>query len=147
MLSYEVTLDRVDECVSTARIERAAITVGSGQDGRVAAFNPAELLLAAVGACMLKNIERVAPLLKLRFSAVHIELRGERRDVPPGMARIDYRILVDTEEDERRLKLLHRNVRHYGTVFNTVAQGTPVSGTLVRGRARRDRAEVPGAHP
>ncbi|MCK9365774.1 MAG: OsmC family protein [Metallibacterium scheffleri] len=41
--------------------------------GRVDAFNPAELLLAAVGACMMKNIERVAPIIGFKFRGVHIE--------------------------------------------------------------------------
>jgi len=147
LLSYDVTLDRVDESVSAARTRQAAITVGTGQNGRVAALNPAELLLAAVGACMLKNIERVAPLLKLDFSGVHIELHGERRDVPPGLARIDYRILLDTEEEERRLELLHRNLRQYGTVFNTVAPGTMISGTLSRGPVPAGRLRDPGPRP
>jgi acetyl-CoA carboxylase carboxyltransferase component len=41
-------------------------------------------------------------------------------------------IVVDTDEPDRRLDLLHDNVRKYGTVFNTVAPGTELSGTLRR---------------
>jgi hypothetical protein len=40
------------------------------------------------------------------------------------MESIEYEIVVDTEEPDRRLTLLHDNVRKYGTVFNTVAPGT-----------------------
>ena len=49
-----------------------------------------------------------------------------------GMASIDYEILVDTDEDDRRIALLRDNVRKYGTVFNTVAPGTSLSGTMRR---------------
>lgn len=41
-------------------------------------------------------------------------------------------ILVDTDEDDRRIALLHDNVRKYGTVFNTVAPGTALAGTMRR---------------
>jgi hypothetical protein len=50
------------------------------------------------------------------------------------MERIDYEIVVDTDEPDRRLELLHDNVRKYGTVFNTVAPGTDLEGVLVRAK-------------
>jgi hypothetical protein len=53
------------------------------------------------------------------------------------MARIDYEILVDSDEPDRRLELLHHNVQKYGTVFNTVAPGTELSGTLRRAPSTR----------
>jgi len=48
------------------------------------------------------------------------------------MSRIEYEITVDTDESNHRLALLHDNVRKYGTVFNTVAPGTELAGTLRR---------------
>jgi uncharacterized OsmC-like protein len=98
--------------------------------GRSDAFNPAELLLAALAACMIKGIERVAPIIKFTYRGVEVRLSGVRQDAPPKMARIDYEIVVDTDEPERKLELLHENVRRYGTVFNTVAPGTMLSGML-----------------
>jgi uncharacterized OsmC-like protein len=133
MLTYDVTLDRVDAHGSTARCKSACIVVDSALAGRADAFNPAELLLAAVGACMLKNIERVAPILGFRFRGVQIAVHGERQDAPPKMQHIRYRIVVDTDEADHRLALLHRNVQQFGTVFNTVAAGTPLDGTIERG--------------
>jgi hypothetical protein len=59
-------------------------------------------------------------------------VHGVRQDVPPRMERIDYEIVVDTGEPDRRLELLHENVRKYGTVFNTVAPGTELNGVLIR---------------
>ena len=48
------------------------------------------------------------------------------------MERITYEIVIDTDEPDRRLDLLHENAKKYGTVFNTVAPGTALSGGLVR---------------
>jgi hypothetical protein len=55
-----------------------------------------------------------------------------RQDTPPRMESITYEILVDTDEPDRRLDLLHENVKKYGTVFNTVAPGTELTGVLRR---------------
>ena len=96
------------------------------------AFNPAELFLAAIAACMIKGIERVAPMLHFQFRGVEVRLHGVRQDSPPFMSSISYELTVDTDEDDRRLDLLHQNVRKYGTISNTVAAGTKPEGKIVR---------------
>ena len=102
--------------------------------GRPDAFNPAELLLAAVAACMIKGIERVAPMLGFEFDGVEVRLQGQRQDSPPKMVAITYEVIVDTHESDQRLALLHTNIRKYGTISNTVSAGTELSG-VVRRRA------------
>ena len=59
MLEYSVEARRVDAHGSLATTKQAEITLDTDVGGRVDAFNPAELLLAAVAACMIKGIERV----------------------------------------------------------------------------------------
>jgi anion-transporting ArsA/GET3 family ATPase len=83
-------------------------------------LNPAELLLAALSARMIKGIERVVPMLKFSLRGVEILVHGVRQDVPPRMERSDYEIVADTDEPHRRLELMHDNVKKYGTMFNTV---------------------------
>jgi uncharacterized OsmC-like protein len=100
--------------------------------GRPDAFNPAELLLAAIAACMIKGIERVTPMLKFKLRGVEIRLHGVRQGSPPKMVAVDYDLIVDTDEDDRRLELLHLNVRKFGTVFNTVAAATKLEGVIRR---------------
>lgn len=46
--------------------------------------------------------------------------------------RIDYDIVVDTYESDQRLDLLHRNLRKYGTISNTLADVTELVGTIRR---------------
>jgi uncharacterized OsmC-like protein len=101
-------------------------------EGREDAFNPAELFLAAVAACMIKGIERVMPMLKFELRGVEVKLHGVRQDAPPKMISVDYEIIVDTDEDDRRLDLLHTNVRKFGTISNTVAEATKLEGSIRR---------------
>jgi hypothetical protein len=48
------------------------------------------------------------------------------------MISIDFELIVDTDENDRRLELLHTNVRKYGTISNTVAAATELTGRIVR---------------
>jgi len=50
------------------------------------------------------------------------------------MSSISYQLIVDTDEDDRRLDLLHYNVRKYGTIFNTVAAATKLEGEIIRAK-------------
>ncbi len=132
MLEYRVEARRVDAHGSVVRCKDAEVRLDTDVNGSRDAFNPAELLLAALAACMIKGIERAAPMLKFGFRGVEVRLHGVRQDAPPKMSDIDYEIVVDTDEDDRRIELLHTNVRKYGTIFNTVSAAARLSGQMIR---------------
>lgn len=131
-LTFAVEAWRVDAHGSRASCKDTELLLDTDLAGRRDALNPAELLLAALAACMLKGIERVTPILGFSLRGVRVLMHGVRQDVPPRMESISYEIIVDTDEPDRRLALLHDNVRKYGTVFNTVAPGTALAGQLRR---------------
>lgn len=133
-VGYDVVAKRTHGHGSTARCKDAEITLDTDVQGRPDAFNPAELLLAAVAACMIKGIERIAPMNHFTFRGVEIRLHGIRQDSPPFMSSISYELIVDTDEDDRRLDLLHHNVQKYVTIFNTVAAATRLEGKILRAR-------------
>jgi uncharacterized OsmC-like protein len=132
MLEYDVVAKRIDAHGSLARCKDAEIILDTDANGRTDAFNPAELFLAAIAACMIKGIERVTPMLHFDLRGVEIHLHGVRQDSPPKMISIDYELIIDTDEDDRRLDLLHQNVRKYGTITNTVAAATKLEGVIKR---------------
>jgi uncharacterized OsmC-like protein len=132
MLEYRVLARRLDAHGSEATAKEARLTLDTDINGRPDAFNPAELFLAAIAACMIKGIERVAPMIHFQFEGVEVKLHGLRQDAPPMMVEVNYEIIVATAEDDRRLELLHTNVRKYGTISNTVARATKLEGTIRR---------------
>lgn len=134
-LTFHVTAERIDAHGSLARCKQAQVALDTDLGGTPAAFNPAELLLAALAACMIKGIERVTPMLKFSLRRVEVRIDAVRQDVPPRLESIDYEILVETEEPDHRLELLHENVRKFGTVYNTIAPGTTLRGKLRRAGA------------
>lgn len=132
MLEYHVTARRIDSHGSEASAKAATIMLDTAMAGREDAFNPAEMLLASLAACMLKGAERVAPMLEFDLRGVEVSLHGQRQDSPPKMIRIAYEIVVETDESDQRLDLMHRNLRKYGTISNTLAEATELVGTIRR---------------
>jgi uncharacterized OsmC-like protein len=132
MLTYDVSAKRVDSHGSLAQAKQAEIVLDTDMAGRLDAFNPAELFLASIAACMLKGIERVTPMLNFNLRGVTVSLHGERQDSPPKMVSVTYVLTVDTDESDQRLELLHKNVRKFGTIFNTVAEAVALTGSIRR---------------
>ncbi len=93
-----------------ARCKEAKVPLDAALEGRSDAFNPAELLLAALAACMTKSTLRAASVNGFEVRAVEVRLKAIRQDSPPRMARIEYELFVDTDGPDRRLDLIHRNV-------------------------------------
>ena len=81
---------------------------------------------------MLKSIERVTPLLTFDIRGVDVRIEAQRQDSPPRLVNLTYALVIDSDETDQRLELLHPNVRKYGTIFNTLAESTGLSGTLTR---------------
>ncbi len=131
-MTFDVRSEWINHTASVSYCKNAKIDLDTNMEGNPEAFNPAELLLAALSACMIKGIERVAPILKFEFTGAEVILHGIRQDVPPKMESIEYEIVVDTNEVDSRLELLHKNIKQYGTVFNTVVSGTALTGTIRR---------------
>jgi uncharacterized OsmC-like protein len=91
---------------------------------------PADLLAAALAACMLKNVERFAGILPFRYQQARIEVEVEREEPPPRIVRARYTLTIATDEPDHRLDLLHRNILRFGTITNTLAAACELSGTI-----------------
>ncbi|MGZ8786109.1 MAG: OsmC family protein [Acidimicrobiia bacterium] len=100
---------------------------------------PADLLCAALAACLLKNVERYSELLPFHYEAATVTVEAERRDAPPALTRMHYRLELVTDEPAHRVELMHRNVRKFGTITNTLAAALELTGEVVT----RNPAEVP----
>jgi len=129
---YRVVARRIDSHGSLAKAKQAEVVLDTDLAGRQDAMNPVELLLSALAACMLKGLERVTPMLKFRIDGAEVSLEAVRQDAPPKLTLIRYEIVVDSDESDQRLDLLHRNILKYGTISNTLGGAVPLEGTLRR---------------
>lgn len=126
-----------------ARVKAPGVATGTAKDREVE-FDasrtgssdlpgPAELLALSFAACLLKNVERFSHLLSFDYDGASVIIDAERQDSPPRFTTIRYELRINTCEDAHRVELLHRNLRRYGTVYNTLAATCDVDGTLVAG--------------
>jgi uncharacterized OsmC-like protein len=112
MLEYRVSARRIDAHGSVATTKEAEVVLDTDIGGRPDAFNPAELFLASIAACMIKGIERVTPMLKFDLRGVEVKLHGIRQDSPPKIVSVGYELIVDTDETDQRLELLRNDLEH-----------------------------------
>jgi uncharacterized OsmC-like protein len=131
MMTFQVSAHRLDASGSTVRSKNAEFTIDTSISGRLDTFNPVELLLASLAACIIKGIERVARTLGIEFETVDVSLTAHR---PIDGARIDdivYLVTINTTADQSKLDLLHKNLMKFGTIYNTIKSGTNLSGSIV----------------
>ncbi len=118
------------QSMALANLEEIKIDTSAGTDERLP--SPAELLLTALAGCILKNVERYSKILHLPYRCAQITVRGWRQDRPPAMQKIVYELFIDTDVDDKKLDLWHRNILRFGTITNTLAKAVDLSGTISR---------------
>jgi len=64
------------------------------------------------------------------YSRASADVDLERRDAPPAIVRAGYVLEVHTDEPASRCALLHKNVRKFGTITNTLESACELEGTL-----------------
>lgn len=131
MMTFEVTANRIDDRGSLVSAKQSELVIDTGMAGRPDALNPVELLLAALSACIIKGIERVAPTLGLDYDSVRVALTAHRPVDEARIADISYLITVGTQADQGKLELLHKNLMKFGTIYNTIKSGTELRGSIV----------------
>ena len=130
--TYEITArsTKGGEAAARAKNEEIRFDASRGPGGDLP--GPAEMLLSAFSACALKNVERFSEMLPFDYEEAKIEVEGERQDKPPKFTDIRYRIEIVTDEPDDRVELLHKNIRKYGTITNTLAEACNLEGELVK---------------
>jgi uncharacterized OsmC-like protein len=131
-MTFTVSAQRESAEQSKASGLRGSVVMDTGYGGVTPGLNPVEMLMSAVAACMIKGIERVAPMINFTFTGASVELEAVRQDSPPKVESIRYVLTVATDETDERLALLHQNLMKFGTIYNTVAAGTDLAGEIRR---------------
>jgi len=132
MLEYEIQAEVMSGGSAEAKANQSVVKFDatSGRDDVLP--NPAELLLASLSACILKNVQRYSEILKIPYRSAKITVNGVRNDNPPFMKEINYTLEIDTDADERKINNWHKNIVKFGTITNTLLKSCEVSGKVVK---------------
>jgi len=132
MLSFSLEAKRNNSSGSLVAAKSAELTIDTSLAGRPDALNPVELLLASQAACFIKGIERLAPTLEFDFRGVQVYLEADRPENESRIAQIRYQVVIETDESDQRIALMHKNLQKQGTIYNTLSAGTELVGSITR---------------
>jgi uncharacterized OsmC-like protein len=130
MLEYKISATSTEGGEATATANNGTIHFDASAGRQENLPNPAELLLTSLAACMLKNVERFSEILKYDYTQAKVSITGVRNDSPPFMSKIDYVLQIETDMDENKLQLLHKNILKFGTITNTLAKVAELNGSI-----------------
>jgi uncharacterized OsmC-like protein len=118
-----VTVSRQDDRHAVAASRGHALTLNIKKGEGTAGFNAAETLLAALGACILTNVNTISAKMRLQIDDAQMHFTAVRQDEPPILTEIKYELVLDSPESPEKLKELYRLLVKWGTVISTLVQG------------------------
>jgi len=130
MLEYEINAHVLNGGIARAKANQSEIMFDATSGRDEVLPNPAELLLTSLAACMLKNVQRYSEILNISYRKARISIDGKRNDNPPFISGINYTLEIDTDENERTIVTLHKNILKFGTITNTLGKACKLEGTI-----------------
>lgn len=100
---------------------------------------PSQVLLAAIGGCMLNTMQAWSQILKIKFTGAEINVKGilDARGflgidekIPAGFQNIDIDISIDSEEPPEKIQSLVEAVEKHCVVYNTVLHSPKLNVAL-----------------
>lgn len=129
IMKYTVVAKSKESGVGQIDAKSNRYEFGISQDQKDMA-GPAELLLSAFAACSLKNVERFSSILEFDYEHAEIHVEGVRQDKPPLMKEINYTLEIKSTDENLNPDLLHKNIQKFGTIYNTLKQGSTINGEI-----------------
>ncbi|HFB52389.1 MAG TPA: OsmC family peroxiredoxin [Anaerolineae bacterium] len=130
-MAYHVTVTHRDAAHAVAETRGHTLLLNVKKGDGAAGFNAAETLLAALGTCILTNVNSISQKMNLQIDDARLEFDALRRDDPAALVQIRYRLILRSSEPEDRLRHLHELSIKWGTVTNTIINGLTPAGELV----------------
>jgi len=130
-MNYHVNVTLQDDSHALAETRGHRLTLNVKKGAGEAGFNAAETLLAALGACILTNVNAIGGKMRLQIDEARMEFEAVRRDEPPSLTEISYKLILKSPEPPEKLAELYDLCVKWGTVTNTVINGLTPQGELV----------------
>lgn len=130
-MNYHVDVAIQDDSHALAETRGHQIMLNVKKGFGEAGFNAAETLLAALGACILTNVNAIGEKMRLQIDEVRMEFEAVRLDEPPALTEIRYKLIIKSPEPPEKLAELHDLCVKWGTVTNTLINAITPKGELV----------------
>jgi uncharacterized OsmC-like protein len=100
---------------------------------------PSQMLLAAIGGCMLNTMQAWSHLLNIKITGAEINVKGSLdaqgflgidEEIPSGFQNIEIEIAIDSDESPERIQELVEAVEKHCPVYNTVLNSPKMNVAL-----------------
>ncbi len=127
---YRVTVTAHDADRGVAQAREHVVAVNLRRGGGAAGPNAVEMLLSALGTCLLTNVQALAAKMRLPLTQAWVTLEGVRQERPPCLVSIRYTLHLRSPAPAAKLRALHEKAVAWGTVARTLQQGVPLEAHL-----------------
>ena len=129
--NYQVKVTTQDGAHGLAEARGHQLTLNVKKGSGEAGFNAAETLMAALGACILTNVNAIGNIMRLQIDEACMEIFATRQDDPAILTGLQYKLILNSPESPEKLQELHKLCIKWGTVTNTLMNGIFPHGELV----------------
>ena len=115
---------------ASIKIKESEIIFGITPESADNLPNPAELFLGSFSACILKNVERFSILMNFKYSHAELLVKATRLEKPARMDKLNYELIIYSQDINLNINLLKKNIEKFGTIFNTVKSSCTILGEI-----------------
>jgi uncharacterized OsmC-like protein len=94
------------------------------------AHTPVEMVIAALGSCLMINLQRFLLNEKIKYSDIEMELKGYRDPELPKLIKIEYSIKVDGNLEKYDLEKVRSKIENKSTTYNTLKDSVEIIGKI-----------------
>lgn len=128
---FHVGVTRTTQTTARAEAHGQSIELAIKGGDPTSGFTPPELLLAALGSCILSNVTRKAAEMGLVIDGAEVVVDAAKRTEPLGIDPLRYRLILTSDEPAARLAELYRIATTDGAAINAILRGVAPESELI----------------
>jgi uncharacterized OsmC-like protein len=118
-----VVISQINPQQVVAEAHGQKITLSIVGDDPSAGLTAPEIVLTALGTCIVSNIKKGAREMGLRIDDVAITVTAEKRVDPLGLNNVQYAVMLRSSELKEKLQALYERATTNGTATNALLEG------------------------
>lgn len=120
---YEISLSRENGKIAVASSHGSTLRMSLVGNEPDLGFTAPETVIAAYGACIMSNINKVAQAESIKIDDIQIDFTAQKRNAPLGLERIHCNISIKSPAPKDKLQQLLTKATTDGTATNALREG------------------------
>jgi uncharacterized OsmC-like protein len=125
-----VIINQINPQQVTAEAHGQKITLSIVGDNPSAGLTAPEVVLTALGTCIVSNIKKGAREMGLQIDNIAIAVDAEKRTNPLGLNNVQYVVTLYSSDPKEKLQVLYEKATTNGTATNALLEGLKPEGKL-----------------